>query len=464
MEVYALGRHSHEAHLSGPGRREKFRDVATPGDSVGDGLELEDDGLLSFWLMCSVFNEPDPNPEIHEPPAWGFPFHEPCWEILCLAYPSDECVDIQALFDIFRSCPIQDGVLNYGHNYGGILQYERSPERAASGQELRLVGWEVPDFARFHPLEMSDICSFIEDDSLGRASGSAMRRRTYPRITKPDIFSKLPVEVLQYLFENLPTSDVLYLRQSSRTCANVPLSQSFWRSRFLPGREFEAIFEAFTEEASLRGRWEALYHLVKSIWQTSPFENRDRVWKLACSLRAILGQVTSSSLDGDSDPSQSLNWVDACATLTPSYKGFSEGSRAFHSRTLCVPFTPVRAFVSLVEFFERRYVSGIRFETADGISSVLGYQHPTSEVLLPMEQDARMAGFLLAQDERGFRGLKMIFTSGTLSRWAGHYEGIPVRRLVIDPITAAQPSVRHLQSDFDVSAIRPLHDRNGNIH
>lgn len=57
-----------------------------------------------------------------------------------------------------------------------------------------------------------------------------------------DTFSQLPPEVLQYVREYLSTGDALRLRQSRKACANTPLLKSFWRFRFLPGREFEEGF------------------------------------------------------------------------------------------------------------------------------------------------------------------------------------------------------------------------------
>lgn len=137
---------------------------------------------------------------------------------------------------------------------------------------------------------------------------------------------------------------------------------------------------------------------------------------------------------------------------------FSDRSRALYNRTLTVPPKISHAIVSLVEIYRRCYVSGIRIEAADGSYSVVGYQHAANEVLLSVATSG-ISGFHLAQDERGFRGLAVLSTSGILSNWAGDHHGVPVRRLVFDPVTAAQNSARHLKCGFDVSSSSYSNDK-----
>ena len=56
--------------------------------------------------------------------TWGFAFHSACWEILCLARDGQE-PNIQALFDVCRSFPMQEGIINYGHDYGARAFFTR---------------------------------------------------------------------------------------------------------------------------------------------------------------------------------------------------------------------------------------------------------------------------------------------------------------------------------------------------
>lgn len=69
------------------------------------------------------------------PTAWGFLFHETCWRILAMVC-SPGTPDVQHLFDICRSFPVDHGVLNWGHSYGGC--YLNYPTTPAPGEEPQI--------------------------------------------------------------------------------------------------------------------------------------------------------------------------------------------------------------------------------------------------------------------------------------------------------------------------------------
>ena len=98
----------------------------------------------------------------------------------------------------------------------------------------------LPKHQRFNPLELAEPLPQLKEKRLDghRIDGTA--HYTCHSVTGTDPFPVLPAEILQNILHHLPIADVIRLRQSSRVYANMPLSQSFWRSRFLPGREFEA--------------------------------------------------------------------------------------------------------------------------------------------------------------------------------------------------------------------------------
>lgn len=214
---------STEAYLSGVGNRELLRDVIPPGP-VPDGLPLPDDRLLSIWLMRSIFRESDP--QLEEEDAWGFPFHHSCWELIALIRPDDP-MDIQTLFDVLRSFPVQDGFINFGHDYGGDAHYKSFSGAAQVGKEPRLVHGPTPEHQTCNPLEMSELRHFLEEDSRHTELPHDVGVHATHYITGVDPLSRLPAEILQYVFVQLPTKDVLRLRLSSKACANIPLSQSF---------------------------------------------------------------------------------------------------------------------------------------------------------------------------------------------------------------------------------------------
>lgn len=453
--VYCRGRLSTEAYLSGIGRRERHRDVVPPGP-IPDGQPVPDGGFFRIWLMGPNLLDYR-NQIIQKTHAWGFPFHDSCWEVLALTRPDGE-VDARGLFKILWSFPIRKGIINFGHDYGGDACYETHPGTVPVGQELRLVQGRTPGHQTCDPLELSELRRFFEEECSNRDSSYGTGAHAGGEVTwvGVDPFSKLPTEVLQYVLEYLPTADVLHLKQSSAVCTNVPLFQTFWMSRFLPGRECEAVFEArrHAASASLRGRWQSLYHLVNSIRKSDPFTNRGRIWGLACSLRTIMDQVASTSLRGSSADlldRRDFHWADATTALKESKSFFPSASGSFNPRVLAVPAGALRLFISLVEIYGSRYISAIRLAVADGSSSVIGYQHAASEALVSVVE-AGIAGFHLAQDDRGFRGLAVLSSSGDLSKWAGDHSGVSVRKVFFDPTTnTCEDTVQYLLCSFDVS-------------
>lgn len=192
---------------------------------------------------------------------------------------------------------------------------------------------------------------------------------------------------------------------------------------------------------AVKGNWQSLYRHVNSLRQSPAFVNRERIWRLALSLRHILSQVNSTSLRGDDEGLDSLRWIDAYVFLSPADIFFSRGSWAFHHRSLAVSPGISSVSISFVEIYSRRYISAIRLVSPDGKSSTLGYQHPRNEFLVSTDAQG-VAGFHLAQDERGIRGVAVLSTSGSLSEWAGDHVGIPVRKLALGSVDASRIRIR----------------------
>ena len=128
-------------------------------------------------------------------------------------------------------------------------------------------------------------------------------------------------------------------------------------SRFLPGRELEVIFEARQVITLLKAQLQYPYHLANSIPQSEQFANRKRIYKLACSLRNIVHQITSTDLYVDSEGLQYLCWEDAHLALKHGDAFFSDDSRNFCYRICTVPADGIQIFVSFVEI----YGTAVRF-------------------------------------------------------------------------------------------------------
>jgi hypothetical protein len=143
-----------------------------------------------------------------------------------------------------------NGIVNFGHDYGGSL---KCLDGFFDGEEAQLVHREgIADetarsnlygIPKLRPLFENDYSIHDEDQSgtvslaqgteTGAVSGSAW---------STDPFNWLPIEVLIQILTKLGSMDVIHLKQACRIYAELVLPDVFWRSRFLPGREFEYLF------------------------------------------------------------------------------------------------------------------------------------------------------------------------------------------------------------------------------
>lgn len=484
LPVCATTNELSKAYLSATGRREPLGDFIYPSND-SSGVE----GPQRIWLMPSSFEPSDSpfTPDDVDNPG-GFPFHISCWKMLAVVRPQDP-INIQALYGLLRSCPIDDGILHFGHDYGGLLLYKLSTRNLSAGAEPSLRRYSRPELdynadevdeedddddeyeiytqygaysycGKYDPYEIPVLNSFFkrEHECESNVDAEITRFQTRGASASEDVFSKIPKEILHHILENLSSKDVAHLKKSSRTVANIPLLNSFWKSRFLPGQEYDFIFEAAYHGPSLRGRWESLFTFVKALLNDAAVVNRKRVWKLALSMRDILDKMGESECAGDAvqsffepgAPRDDRRWTTASRSLKTPSSHFTSGRRSLWERAITLPTGPVIPFVSGCEILGRFYISAIELETDDGTHLCLGYRHAASKTPLCTGKVV-ITGFRLAEDERGLRGISVLSAGGIMSEWVGEHHGLSKRKLVLS--SAAESKVGHLKGGFDVSII-----------
>ena len=64
-------------------------------------------------------------------------------------------------------------------------------------------------------------------------------------------------------------------------------------------------------------------------------------------------------------------------------------------------------------------------------------------------EDIVLAGFDLARDQGGIRGLSVVLNDGSISDWVGDFDNLPTRRLEV-PKGAQVDATRYLRGGFDV--------------
>lgn len=394
----------------------------------------------------------------------------------------DKLERVNSLFSLCRAFPIQNGFLNWGHTYGlGLLDLRKVDDRAnlAPGAETILqVGYESPRDGYESPRDQdTDITDPYTIPPIrwvfrqpGEDSGSQSPQPLRAPASDGDVFRRLPQEMLLSILVNLPSSDVVHLMQASRVFSNVALPDSFWMSRFFKGRDYDHIFEAqdYFSSRSHKGQWSRIFNWLRTEDLRTSSASRRRVWGLAASLHHVLDRMEKATCEeqritspDDEDiwfPLHSrTQWALASRARKLHRQNLDWGSRALYASTLHIPLAELSAiFISSIDLFGRCYISGIQILDSNGKSHALGYTHPNKKLIQPPRSTSRITGFRLAQDQRGIRGMSLIFDDGLFSSWSGDHHGIPKRRLVLTSGRDPRP-VHCLESGQDVSGFeRPF--------
>ncbi|KFA49688.1 hypothetical protein S40293_01456 [Stachybotrys chartarum IBT 40293] len=454
--VYAVSEEADSpTFLSGPGRREQLADHVNSASSAHITDESES---FAIDLMRLTFGAPSILPSLIEraPQAWGFPVHSACWNILLRSFRIGP-LHIRALFSLCRSFPAPQGLIDFGHDYGGLFHREAT---SAPAEEPELVLPPGSTMQNFNPFDIPELRRVFKQATVPSESLTDLPPPQAAGTTNVDVFASLPPEILLLILNCLPSADVVHVKQASRTYAELALPDSFWKSRFFPGQEFQDLFEVEEYVLSHKGHWRLIFNSVKALRNRPAMLNRRRVWALCSSLYRVLeamgstrcgGSAVQSFWEPGAPPDERL-WVTASRALKPPRKYFDTGSRAIYERTLLLPPRTVAVFGSLFDLFGRRYISGIRVLDDSGKSFSLGYRHTAQEKLLSQGQGPlRIAGFCLAYDQKGVRGLAVISDAGVMSDWLGDYDGIPKRRLVLG--AEGSDLIECLKGGFDLVSL-----------
>lgn len=255
---------------------------------------------------------------------------------------------------------------------------------------------------------------------------------------------------------------MLNAKLASATFAALPLTNTFWASRFQRGFEFHCIFEVHGLQTKDYD-WERIYFSVKSHLRDIPsIRNRRRIWKLLLLIDELHSRLISAELQGTISqsffepdaPEDKRSWKVASGILhEPDNRfPFSNGCRSLFTRTIDITFKVTGVFLTFARFNGRQYISGIRFQQNNGINSSLGYVVLNEEVEIDADgsllrkDGCDISGFYLAIDSRGVRALSLITNRGRVSRWFGEHDGIPKTRLLLD-----HGGIFSLKAGFDVS-------------
>lgn len=384
---------------------------------------------------------------------------------------------------------------DFGHNYGGVAGYSTDRDlrdglhedcqlsRLLPGEEPRLVYNRTNDtilgIQMLDPMHNAELRSVFENGeesarhSFGHRPGEVQPKRS---LEDKDIFQRFPFEILDLIVLELSSPEVLALRQSSRVFRHLPLSEKFWRSRFLPGQEFECVFDALDDRTyDRRLPWSIVYQRLMRISPNVSLKNRRRVWKLSQALgdlydKSVEGRrdnrpILPESIETNREPREDdVAWVRAGRCLRPFDQRFSTGSRVLDDHESFLRVGSYDMKVQVVRILSNTYVCGLRWDRRSPWGPRTegpGYIRHREEVVLRwdhQDQPFEIVGFHLALDQHGVRGLCAVSSTNQLSSWAGDYHGLPKQRLMLeenleDIERSEEPQEKRFRFDFgfDVS-------------
>lgn len=423
-------------------------------------------------------------------PMWGFPFHSSCWDLFNAAREAQQKPPYitQVLFEALMSFP-RNSISDFGHNYGGIAGYCMDLDAAdivqerhlldrllLPGEEPRLVYFEGDsaslEMQRQDPMYNDELRSVFEvaEESASQQHPHELRQEAFPNVN--DIFRRFPFELLQMIVSELSPVQVIILRQSSTVFRHLPLSESFWRSQFLPGGMFECLFDAVKDDAYSRSvSWSTAYHRLIQISSSASLRNRRRVWKLSQVLGDIcdktagiqdpFGDIDAPGIESRSEPPEDeAAEVRAGRCLRPFNQSFTAGSRVLRYYDDSYIADPMYMSASVVRIQGKTYVSGITWGGTCWDSGYTGHRESVVLCWLGEDQPCRIVGLHLALDQRGIRGICAVTSKDQLLNWAGDHHGLPKQRILFqeDPdrgttVTSRDPGQRRfrLMAGCDVS-------------
>ncbi|KAM0290584.1 hypothetical protein ACHAO9_004944 [Fusarium lateritium] len=349
-------------------------------------------------------------------------------------------------------------MLNFGHEYGGRARFDLA---VAPGEENLLTSSPVVLGMDINPCNIVELWQIFDSSTRELPHDEMPKIEPLAKIYQPDTFAILPTDILLALADELTLPEVSLLKQASRTFANLDLPNWFWKRRFLPGREFDYIFEAQDYSG---GNWESICRAINAAKSSGTVRYtlhlRRHIWNLCQPLDQALQSMRQVTCEGNpvrsayeqDAPPEEISWVTVSRTEKPPGQLRERGSRTIYERVIEIPTEACSIHASTVKVFGVSYISGLRIQDDVGGCSLHGFQHPQNETLLAETQGGlQILGFDVALDQRGVRGLALVPHVGAKSSWVGDFRNVPKRMLRSYPCSSEVVSL--LKGKFDATKL-----------
>ncbi|KAL9096797.1 MAG: hypothetical protein Q9163_006413 [Psora crenata] len=362
-------------------------------------------------------------PVMWQPPyngRHGFLLHADCWSLLNEAfYPRP--LPLRRLLDVCLSLrfPLWWNGLDWGHDYGALLRFDNENhypwedglQEASEKSDIHLC-------ARFSPYEDTSIpWPLSETNQLSKSS----------RIG--DCFTRLPWEIREIVATLLPVQEALSLRLASSSFAPILTSQTFWASRFLPGRERDYVFEVRKYRKDID--WMKLFQCTGFTHASSGLRNRIRIWKLVGTSKQYmeLQLPKPHKVSIPDDRRSDYRWSRVAGDLSESTPingmASTKGILALNERCIDVVEALTEIAISVIPAGEADYIAGMRLISTEGHEVQLGYRSESGEITVNVTY---LKGFMVAIGPLGIRALKVLRLNGTCSGWIGRVGNAPVTK------------------------------------
>ncbi|KAM5504528.1 hypothetical protein McaMca56_000901 [Microsporum canis] len=342
-------------------------------------------------------------------------------KILQKFYEPDD-VPLERLLEICRPLPQCSAGVWLGHDYSGLIILDTKNHYPWEGRVTGRRNILLP-CAEEIPYDIAEMSSLFMLSSNPPRTPEASR--SIPMIgTNRDCFATLPWELIEAICVNLSVPDILSLVRASRSFHPILTSQTFWATRFEPGKDRELIFEKWNSKENRD--WIKLYQLTNRSSSSPGLENRRHIWDLVREFAPSL----DSSLDKSHERPLSSNIYDKSHEVTAeilpdptlSIGGFfNQGCLLFHKQHTAVPPNLSGVAFSITA----NYITGIRLMSRSQEDICLGYIIKNKETALEV---TAISGFILAVDSRGVRAIRAIDGNGNESRWFGNPKDTPITK------------------------------------
>lgn len=474
--VCVVNKQWREAFISGVGERLPHADqVPNPlrQESSNANKDQDTDEILQReYMQIHISSIPfGDGPTVGSRPLWGFPFHCSCWDL----FNADRKAhgkppyNPQALFEVLMSFP-RDNLTDFGHNYGGVADYgcrldleagqvvqgydQFGPllpgEKSTFKLAYNRTNSTILDIQKQDPMYNAEIRSVFEteDSSADLTFGPPPDMRQEENCAEGnDMFREFPYGILWSILSHLSQKDFFNLRRSSRVFRHMFIPEVYWRSRFLPQKKLECVFDALDDHTYDRKvPWSIAYQRLMYISRNASLKNRRRVWKLSRTLGNLHDEAAEIRGGTDTILSQDIEhhrgfwegegsdlaWAYAGGYLRMSNQSFAAGARVLQFQDGFFPADMREMRVSSVDHLDKSYVCGLSWGWNRG---QLGHvRHRKGDLLFWRHQprwDVRIVGFHLALDQHGIRGLCAVSANNKLSNWSGCLYGLPKKRLML---------------------------------